>query len=64
MGAEKSIAVMTISSFLGLFLAVLVGVMYENGIIIDEMVSGSITLADLMFAAFFIPFIFGMLLGF
>jgi len=50
----KSFSAFMTFVLLGLFAAILLGELYERGIIIDEFVTGSITLTDLMFLTFFL----------
>ena len=52
-----------VCAILGIVNAMIIKQLYMRGIIIDEMITGTITISDLMFFVFFIWVLIGILLG-
>jgi len=60
----EAIATFFLFDFLGLFFAYLTYYLYDKGIVIDEMVTGKITITDLMFFVFLFWVLLGLIVGF
>jgi len=55
--------VILVCAILGVITAMIANLLYTNGIIIDELISGTITISDFMFIIFFIWIIVGIIIG-
>lgn len=64
MDSSVRIAITTLGcGLIGVILAVLAGLMYSGGIIVDEFVSGTITLADVQAAIIIVWMLIGVVLA-
>ena len=55
--------VMVVSAIMGVISAMIVNTMYVRGQIIDELITGTITISDLMFVVFFAWLLMGIIIG-
>lgn len=52
-----------VCAILGIICVALVNVLYTQGIIIDEMIGGTLSIADLGFIIFFLWLLIGIIIG-
>lgn len=55
--------IIVVCAVLGVVCAALLGVFYEQGVIVDSLLSDSITLADFQLVIFFVWLLFGAIMG-
>jgi len=55
--------IVVVCAMLGIISAVIVNLLYTNGIIIDELITNTISINDVMFSIFFAWIVMGIIIG-